>query len=340
MNDTVSKQRGSSDLAHDLVQHISDRMRLQIELWQSSSPRFDCFCEDNHSKIVAKFQNAKCPEDKRDVHAELEVAYRLLGVSAFDVVYEEEKKGPDFSVSSQFGNFYAEVKRIRETAAAAKFNECVNRITTEIRNLNSSVNVSVVFRLNDGSRENKEDYDKYAEALSGAIIPLIDECVEVVRRYEKELRVGETTNLRSAVFPDLEVELNRDDKPGPGSVLPVYPLFFTQKESLKYCDIILSSLKQLQDGSQNVLIVVSHSYTRTPDQLDIGVKRIWQQVRDGNESFFQSKRFEGLDNFTKRLSLLSAVIVTGTLARTQNLVWSNPNAPALDANLLDLLRRI
>ena len=60
----------------------------------------------------------------------MEVAYRLLGIPTFDLVYEEEKKKkwPDFSVSSQFGNYYAEVKVIRQPLAISKFDECVEHL--------------------------------------------------------------------------------------------------------------------------------------------------------------------------------------------------------------------
>jgi hypothetical protein len=260
MDGERGKRGGTSNSAEDLAPGLSDWLRQRIEFWRSSSPRFDCFCKHYQKKIAYKFRRAKSAEDNRDAFAEIEAAYRLLRIPAFRVEYEREKEGPDFCVSSRFGDFYAEVKRIREIAAATKFLDCVNQLMSEIRKLNPSVNVLLFFRLNDGSRENKEDNESYAKALSQAMNPLIAECVGIIRGAEDHLKTGTTTTFSSAVFPDLDVQLTRDDKPCPGSVSPFYPLFYTQKESWKLSDIICGYLqKQLKLESRNVLIVLSHS---------------------------------------------------------------------------------
>ena len=161
-------------------------------------------------------------ETARNVHAELEIAFRLLGVPTFDVdEYEPEakkkKKGPDFHVvSAVFGDFYAEVKRIHEVAATLTFNRCVDRVYAEVRNLSSSLCVSLCFGLRDASGKKYASGKEYADALSQALDPLVREVAEAVHRYEKDLEVGASASFHSTVFPYLKVGLIRDDKSPPG----------------------------------------------------------------------------------------------------------------------------
>ena len=170
--------------------------------------------------------------------------------------------------------------------------------------------------------------------------PLVREVVEAVHRYEKDLEVGASARFHSTVFPCLKVILIRDDKSPPGSVsVPMYPIFYTQKESWRYTDIIFRSLLQLREESRNVLIIVTHSDTHTPEQLKVAVEWICKRVREGDEAFFKGKEFEGIDDFRRRFSVLSAVVVMGC-GMTDNLVWPNANGPALDAELLGRLRHM
>ena len=102
MNNTPDAQRRGSDLAQELAPGASDRVRRDLGSWLSCSPRFASFCERHRSKIKARFKVAKNTERKRDVHAELETAFRLLGVPTFDVdAYEPErgKRGDRISMS-------------------------------------------------------------------------------------------------------------------------------------------------------------------------------------------------------------------------------------------------
>ena len=343
MDVTLGVNGHARDVANELALTAPEWLRAQLAWWLSESPRFLCFCEHNGPKIAAKFRTANTKEDKRDVHAELEAAWRFLGIPAFDVDYEPEgKKGPDFRVSTQFGNFYAEVKRIRETEATSKFYGCVDRIVAELRKVASSLDFSLMFGPSDVSGKD------YAEILQRALGALVAECVVAVRRYEKELELGASASLHPRDFSDLEVTFTRLDKPqdSPTSLLCIsYPLFFTQEEARKYGDKICDSLLQIQEGSPNVLVIVTHSDTHSAEQLEIAVARISEQVQAGDDSFFQHKGLEGIQGFTKRFSFLGAVVVISGAIRAGeephggHLVWENVKSPFdVDRNVLDFLR--
>ena len=119
----------------------------------------------------------------------------------------------------------------------------------------------------------------------------------------------------------------------------MYPIFYTQRESWRYTEIILRSLLQLREESRNVLIIVTHSDALTPEQLEVAVEWICKREREDDEAFFKGKGFEGIDDFRRRFSVLSAVVVMGC-GMTDNLVWPNANGPRLDAELLRLLRHM
>jgi hypothetical protein len=66
---------------------------------------------------MGKLRKAKSDEDKADVAAELEAAYRLLADSSISLTYEPNQKSgthTDFRATSFGRNFHVEVKRIRE----------------------------------------------------------------------------------------------------------------------------------------------------------------------------------------------------------------------------------
>ena len=65
---------------------------------------------------------------------------------------------------------------------------------------------------------------------------LVAECVDAVRRYEKELEPGCSASFHPSSFPDVEVTFVHNNEPQdlPTSLLCIwYPLFYTQEEARK-----------------------------------------------------------------------------------------------------------
>ncbi len=90
----------------------------EFEGWARSSRRFRAFADANKTKIRGKLKNARDQGGLKDVRAELETAFLLLGDERLTLEYERyaalKQRGPDFTVTFKTHTpFNVEVRRIR-----------------------------------------------------------------------------------------------------------------------------------------------------------------------------------------------------------------------------------
>jgi hypothetical protein len=105
-------------LAEDLLDGAStDLLADELGAWLAGSPRFRAFAGANRAKIRKKLRGAADQEARRDVRAELGVAYLLLADRRIDLAFEaygSGKPGPDFTVTFRGERtFNLEVTRLR-----------------------------------------------------------------------------------------------------------------------------------------------------------------------------------------------------------------------------------
>jgi hypothetical protein len=90
-----------------LAQHLFDgvddpHLADEIAGWLVASPRFRAFAEAHRNKIHKKLRTAGDPEARRDVRAELLLAWRLLADRRIELAFEPRGStvgGPDFAVT-------------------------------------------------------------------------------------------------------------------------------------------------------------------------------------------------------------------------------------------------
>ncbi len=89
----------------------------EFEDWLRGSRRFRAFVTEYESKIRSKVRQAGVGERLRDVRAELETAWLLLGDRRMELAYEQyaqrKRRGPDFTVTYRVNTlFNVEVRRL------------------------------------------------------------------------------------------------------------------------------------------------------------------------------------------------------------------------------------
>ena len=109
-----------------LVEHLlagapDDPIAVELGEWIAASRAFRAFAEANRDKVRKKLRTATDPAARRDVRAELRVAFLLLADRRIDLAFEaygSTKGGPDFTVSFRGERpFNLEVTRSRRAAA-------------------------------------------------------------------------------------------------------------------------------------------------------------------------------------------------------------------------------
>ena len=138
-----------------LAQHLvgdrdDDPVGDEVAAWLAGSPRFRAFAEAHRDKIRKKLRGAMDPEARRDVRAELAVAYTLLGDRRIELEFEaygSGKVGPDFTVAVRGQrDFNLEVKRLRRTPSPAAVGRA---LLAKLRQLTPSVPNAVVLVIDD-----------------------------------------------------------------------------------------------------------------------------------------------------------------------------------------------
>lgn len=112
-----------TELLAYLFEEARHPLARPVATWLTASPRFLAFAQANRSKIRKKIRGVRDAEGARDLHLELEVAFRLLEERRFEVAYEPtgtgKTRGPDFAVTFRTRlTFTIEVTRQRAALPA------------------------------------------------------------------------------------------------------------------------------------------------------------------------------------------------------------------------------
>jgi hypothetical protein len=120
-------------------------LRDEIAGWLTSSRRFRSFADAHREKIRKKLRGATDPDARRDVRAELRVAYLLLADRRIELAFEaygSARGGPDFSVTFRDArSLNLEVTRPRGAALAGP-------LLTKLHQLPPSRPNAVIFAMN------------------------------------------------------------------------------------------------------------------------------------------------------------------------------------------------
>ncbi len=112
------------DTPDDLLAFVFDGKQpdfyAEFERWLRASRRFKAFAVRYSGKIRTKLKHARDEASLKDVQAELEAAWLLLGDERFALEYEKyastKQRGPDLTVTFRTHTlFNVEVRRIRAT---------------------------------------------------------------------------------------------------------------------------------------------------------------------------------------------------------------------------------
>jgi hypothetical protein len=117
-----------------LAQHLlggvdDDTLTDELGVWLAASPRFRAFADAHRDKIRKKLRGATDADARRDVRAELRVAYALLADRRIELAFEaygSGKPGPDFTVTFRGDRpFNIEVTRLRRPPDAPGFGRAI-----------------------------------------------------------------------------------------------------------------------------------------------------------------------------------------------------------------------
>jgi hypothetical protein len=139
--------RQHEELLSAIFGHAQQRLRAQMGVWLTASPRFATFVLANRDKIRRKARLAAGAEATRDLYLELAVAFALTQPREFSVAYEKyaaaKARGPDFTVTYKTHTpFNVEVKRVR---ASVHFGRWADALCGKLAQMPPSVaNVIVI----------------------------------------------------------------------------------------------------------------------------------------------------------------------------------------------------
>ena len=142
-------------LAHHLLDRAPrDPMDEELTRWLAGSARFRAFAEAHRDKIRKKLRGAADAEARRDVRAELRVAYLLLADRRIELDFEaygSGKVGPDFTVGFRAERpFNLEVTRLRRAPDVAGSG---GTLLAKLRQLPPSVPNAVLIAIEGSSAE-------------------------------------------------------------------------------------------------------------------------------------------------------------------------------------------
>ncbi len=330
----ISNCETQSDIPRDLAPNGPEPVWRQLRHWLSAVPRFRDFARTYRDKIRHKFTGAKEVEDVNDILAEIEVACRFLAGPEFEVEYEPYGQGksrsPDFCIrTQQYGDFNVETKRIRESVPVTLYNECLDRVISELRKVPSSLGVSFEcysLALSPG----------YAQRLNASIDSIRSQCLEALQSAIGKLTSGDSTTIAIKGFEELQFRITHVPEKSPDTPTAnfggVNPILYTQRESFKFTDIFLNSLGQLRPDLPNVLTIRLHSTTHEPEELPmVAIPNIERSAKEGDEHFFREKGFKDIADYKQQVQYLSAVVVLAYWIKAgddvpRNQVWCNPTA--------------
>jgi len=310
-------------------QHKSE---LALAYWFDNSKRYYEFVDLHRDKIRSKFRKSITDEDIADVLFELELPYLFLINDRFMVEYEKygsgKKRAPDFTIQYERNEaFNVEVKRIREGSFGTRYSAIINKIIDPVRKTPSSLGFSINVRHFDLD-------ENFIIALENSAEQITSQIQNLISREETKMSYDSAFDYPLPGFEnEIEITLSRPSGKKNSSKTSYYgglsPIFYTNKEPLKFGDTVLEKLGQCISGMINILFISTNSSTHEPDDVLESIASINSLIRTKNNDFFKNKGFAGIDDFVDSSRNLSGIVVKTTwasLKHQSNLVWCNSNA--------------
>lgn len=121
---TVRWTKKTDDLVHYVAGRASPALQTELGGWLHDRPRFASFVTTHQDKVRKKLTSAEDDQGRRDVRAELLIAYLILADRRFELAFEAygaRRLGPDLTATYRANQrLNLEVTRLRATADAAE----------------------------------------------------------------------------------------------------------------------------------------------------------------------------------------------------------------------------
>ncbi len=330
----MTKPRPEADLAERLAGEPG-RIAEHLRWWFSERDAFRRFAEDYADTIRKKLTSQPDDEDRRDVLAELEFAYRGLADPRFTFRYEHGmrrgRRSPDYLASvAGAGSFNLEVKRIREASATRKLHAFLKAILDSLAAVSSGAGVWIEINADDSPVG-------LVDRLEKATGTVVARCVDFVRTRASSLTDDEQLVIPIDGFEEDQLRITLDRLPNKSADAPTVYLGgglsvpYTQKESLKFSDLLCGCLGQLRDGMANVLGVRVQSCTHDTWDFRHAIPALRERAAGGDDAFFRKREVADAAAFREQVRALSAVVIVhdwspNSWTQPRNLVWLNPDA--------------
>ena len=315
-----------------IIEGKQHKTELTLRHWLQTSTRYRDFVYEHRDKIRSKFRNSVTDEDWNDVCFEIEIPFLFLLDDKYTVEYEkfqrDKKRAPDFTIQRAGSyEFNVEVKRVREESLGTRYNEAIKRIIAPIRKTPSSL----AFRINVLSMDPNHDLvsrlEKSADHVTNQILSLIA-MEEVTMPQDESIKYP-----LDGFYDEVNIELSKPSGKKDFSKTSYYggfrPIFYTNKEFLKFGDAIFEKLGQCIKSMINILAITTSSSTHEPEDVRESIESIISLIRENEDDFFKKKGFGDTDDFLRVLNNLSGIVFITTWVNNENnfnLVWCNPNA--------------
>jgi hypothetical protein len=320
----------------------------RLRAWMDHRPAFQRFVLAHAAAIRKKLLQAVDPEDRSDVLAELEFAYRGLQQPGWEFDYQPPGTGrvrtADYRVRiGGIEAFNLEVKRVREGKETLALQTFVQDILVALKAIPTGCGVSI-------HTPAQSDTDGFVDRLEEAKKRVIRSCVETAREQTQGLSAGDTVEVLISDFDsdDLRITLERlGHRPADFPTVNlggVMAIPYTQRESFKFTDIICGAVGQLRDGMPNVLAVRVQSCTHENVEFDHAVAALGRLASSQGDDYFRRKGFDDAADYHRQLLRLSVAVVVNDWTsadpgQQQNHVWRNPEAAVpLAVEIIEALR--
>lgn len=303
--------------------------------WMDHRPEFRRFVLTHGAAIRKKMLQAGDPEDRWDVLAELEFAYRGLRQPGWEFDYQPSGTGivrtADYRVRiGGIEAFNLEVKRVREGKETVALQTFVQDVLAALQDIPTGCGVTIDIPA-------MSETDGFVDRLVEAKQRVIRSCVGTAREQTQGLSADDTVEVPISDFDsdDLRITLERlGHRPADFPTVNlggVMTIPYAQRESFKFTDIICGALGQLRDGMPNVLAVRVQSCTHENVEFDHAVAAMGRLALSQDDSFFRKKGFDSATDYRNQRRRLSVAVVVNdwtTVApgQHQNHVWRNPEA--------------
>lgn len=320
------------ELIDYIIEGRQHKAELALNHWLETSKRYYDFVYKYRDKIRSKFRNSVTDEDCNDVRFEIEIPYLYLLDDHYTVGYEkfgnEKKRSPDFTIQRAGSyEFNVEVKRVREAGLGTQYDEVIKKIIEPIRKTPSSLG----FSIDVLSTEPSHDLVSRLEISAGNVTSHIR---SLIANEEATMPMDKSIEYPlDGFYDEVNIVLSKPSGKKDFSKTSYYggfcPIFFTNKECLKFGDTIFEKLGQCIEGMINILAITTNSFTHEPEDVLESIASINGLIRENNDDFFKRKGFESTDDFLRVSKNLSAIVFKTTWINREenyNLVWCNANA--------------